>query len=158
MNDGIAEKDCIVKYTSFDDAVQQIALSGRSTQMTKADIQSAFRLLLVRLQDFNLLGMKAGGFYFIDKSCPMGAATAPAVFETFSTFIEWAAQAKIVHGYSQISLLVAMQIMPCLCKIYAMSMNSFVIVHVHEQWLFCFWSLKNGLCAWSKGMTSFAWE
>ena len=35
-------------------------------------------------------------------------------------------QAKIVHGYSQISLLVAMQIMPCSCKIHAMNMNSFV--------------------------------
>ena len=35
-------------------------------------------------------------------------------------------QAKIVHGYSQISLLAATQIMPCSCTIHAMSMNSFV--------------------------------
>ena len=45
-------------------------------------------------------------------------------------------QAKIVHGYSQISLVVTMQIMPCSCKIHTMSMNSFVIscpwtVNVH---------------------------
>ena len=32
------------------------------------------------------------------------------------------AQAKKVHDYSQISLLVAMQIMPCSCKIHAMNM------------------------------------
>ena len=32
----------------------------------------------------------------------------------------------IIHCYSQISLLVAMQIMPCSCKIHAMSMNYFV--------------------------------
>ena len=90
VNDWIADDDCIVKYTSFDEAVQRIALSGHSTLMAKADIKSAFRLLPIRLQDFNLLGMKAGGYYFIDKCCPMGAASAPALFETFSTFIEWA--------------------------------------------------------------------
>ena len=58
------------------------------------------------------------------------------------------AQVKIVHGYSQISLLVAMQIMPCSCKIHAMSMSD----------CSCFWSVNNGLCAWSKGMTSCTWE
>ena len=35
-------------------------------------------------------------------------------------------ETKIVHGYSQISLLVATQIISCSCKIHAMSVNSFV--------------------------------
>ena len=35
-------------------------------------------------------------------------------------------QAKIIHGYSHISLLVVIQIMPCSCKLHAMSKNNFV--------------------------------
>ena len=89
VNDWIDREDSIVKYTSFDDAVQCIATSGQSTLMAKSDIKSAFRLLPIRPQDFELLGMKAGGYYFIDKCLPMGAASAPSLFETFSTFIEW---------------------------------------------------------------------
>ena len=90
LNDGICDELCRVKYTSFDEAVQRIALAGPSTLMAKSDIQSAFRLLPVRPDDFELLGMKFNGYYFVDKCLPMGAASAPALFETFSTFIEWA--------------------------------------------------------------------
>ena len=89
VNDWIDKEDSTVKYTSFDDAVQCIAISGQSTLMAKSDIKSAFRLLPVRPQDFELLGMKAGGYYFVDKCLPMGVASAPSLFETFSTFIEW---------------------------------------------------------------------
>ena len=90
LNDGIRESECRVNYTRFDDAVQCIALAGTSTLMAKADIKSAFRLLPIKPGDFDLLGMKVGGYFFVDKCLPMGAASAPALFEIFSTFIEWA--------------------------------------------------------------------
>ena len=55
-------------------------------------IESAFRLLPVHPDDFCLLGMKIMGKIWIDKAIPMGASSSPALFEKFSSFIEWAAK------------------------------------------------------------------
>ncbi len=90
VNDGIADELCAVKYSSFDEAVQRVAGLGTSTLLAKSDVKSAFRLLPVRPQDFCLLGFKMDGLYFVDKCLPMGAASAPALFESFSSFLEWA--------------------------------------------------------------------
>ena len=94
VNDGISDEACYVKYASFDEAVQCIARSGRSTLMAKADVKSAFRLLPVNPKDFDLLGLQMDGFFLVEKCMPMGASSAPALFETFSTFLEWAIKEK----------------------------------------------------------------
>ena len=90
VNDGISDEAACVKYSSFDEAVQCIAISGKSTLLAKADVKSAFRLLPVRREDFNLLGIHVGGYFYVDKCLAMGCASSPALFETFSTFLEWA--------------------------------------------------------------------
>jgi hypothetical protein len=66
INDGIDPKVCEVKYNSFDVAVQLVVEVGRGAVMAKADIQSAFRLLPVHPSDFQLLGMKVSGKFFVD--------------------------------------------------------------------------------------------
>ena len=98
INDGIDPERCAVKYASFDDAVQMVASVGKGALMAKADIQSAFRLLPVHPEDFQLLGMKVKGSFFVDKSLPMGASCSPAYFEKFSTFIEWAVKRLAVSN------------------------------------------------------------
>lgn len=67
-----------------------VARAGKGALMAKADIESAFRLLPVHPNDHELLGMKVDGNYYVDKALPMGASCSPALFETFSTFLEWA--------------------------------------------------------------------
>ena len=62
--------------------------------MAKEDIKSAFRLLPIHPDDFELLGVKFEGKYYIDKCLPMGVRCAPAYFETFSTFIEYCARKR----------------------------------------------------------------
>jgi hypothetical protein len=47
-----------VHYASFDDAISLVVRAGRGAHMAKADIESAFRLLPVHPDDFNLLGIK----------------------------------------------------------------------------------------------------
>jgi len=89
INDGIDPDVCVVKYASFDLAIQLVVSNGKGALMAKADIESAFRLLPIHPQDFQLLGMKIGDKYFVDKALPMGASCSPALFEKFSTFIEW---------------------------------------------------------------------
>jgi hypothetical protein len=102
INDGINKEVCVVQYTKFDVAVQLVANVGISACMAKADIQSAFRLLPIHPQDFGLLGMKIEEDFFVDKALPMGASCSPALFEKFSTFLEWvvrkeANSEKIIH-------------------------------------------------------------
>jgi len=94
VNDGIDRGFCVVKYESFDTAVRLVVPVGRGALMAKADIESAFRLLPVHPDDFQLLGMQVLDQYFVDKALPMGASCSPALFETFSTFLEWAAKKK----------------------------------------------------------------
>ncbi|XP_072025655.1 uncharacterized protein [Amphiura filiformis] len=102
INDGIDRAYCAVEYTKFDVAVNVVVRVGKGAMMAKADIESAFRLLPVHPDDFGLLGMKIGDDYYVDKALPMGASCSPALFETFSTFLEWAAKSaaateNIVH-------------------------------------------------------------
>ena len=89
INDGIEKSYCEVQYASFDVAVGLVASIGAEALLAKADIKSAFRLLPIHPLDFELLGMKVGADYFVDKALPMGASCSPALFERFSTFLEW---------------------------------------------------------------------
>ncbi len=89
LNDGIDRENCMVQYTKFDVAVTLVASVGKGALMAKADIESAFRLLPIHPEDFNLIGMKIEDDFFVDKALPIGASCSPALFETFSTFLEW---------------------------------------------------------------------
>ncbi len=90
INDGIDRGMCAVQYTSFDEAVEKVISAGKGALMAKTDIESAFRLLPVHPDDFELLGIQLNGKFYVDKALPMGASCSPAHFERFSTFIEWA--------------------------------------------------------------------
>ena len=94
INDAIAPELCSVRYASVDQAVVIVRACGPGALMAKCDIQSAFRLLPVHPSDFCLLGFKFNGYWYVDKAMPMGCSVACAAFESFSTFLEWAASAR----------------------------------------------------------------
>jgi len=62
---------------------------GEERFWQKMDIKSAFRLLIIHPADFDLMGIKIGDSYYIDKCLPMGCSLSCKLFETFSTFIQW---------------------------------------------------------------------
>ncbi len=102
INDKIDPAICTVKYTSFDEAVRMVVCVGKGALMAKADIESAFRLLPIHPADFQLLGIKVQDDYYVDRALPMGASCSPALFEKFSTFVEWvarreAATDRVIH-------------------------------------------------------------
>ncbi|KAK6168530.1 hypothetical protein SNE40_021042 [Patella caerulea] len=66
-----------------------IATLGKGALLGKMDIKSAFRLLPIFPGDFDLLGIYFRGFYFIDKCLPMGCSLSCALFEKFSSFLQW---------------------------------------------------------------------
>lgn len=102
VNDYIDPAWASVKYASFDDAVECLIKFGRYTQMAKTDIDSAFRLIPIHPSDHPLLAFKFGSAFYYDSCLPFGASSSCAIFEAFSSALEWVAKRKcnidhIVH-------------------------------------------------------------
>ena len=64
VNDYVDEKCTSVKYSSFDNAINMIKNLGVNTLIGKKDIKSAFRLVPIYPDDFDLLGFKLGPYFF----------------------------------------------------------------------------------------------
>ena len=73
-----------MRYSSIDDAVKIIQRLGRRAKLSKCDIKSAFRLLMIILGDFDQLGFVFQDKYYLDKCLPFGASISCALFEKFS--------------------------------------------------------------------------
>jgi hypothetical protein len=102
INDFIPDQFSRVHYASLDDAIDIIVSLGRGCLLAKTDIESAFRIIPIRKEDHELLGIHWEGLFFYDKCLPMGCASSCAIFEKFSTALEWIGRAKgkiphIVH-------------------------------------------------------------
>lgn len=65
VNDFIDPTACSVQYSSIDQAVEMTALAGRGAFIAKTDMNSAFRLLPVSPADFDLLGFRFLGKYYV---------------------------------------------------------------------------------------------
>jgi hypothetical protein len=100
VNDFIDSELTKVRYSDFDNAVHIVKRLGKGTWMGKMDLKNAFRLLPCYPGDFDLLGIKLGDLYFIDRCMPMGCSISCSTFETFSKFLEWAI--KIITGSDNI--------------------------------------------------------
>ena len=92
VNSQIDPNDCSVVYTTFDDAIALVQGVGIGACMGKADVKSAFRLLPVHPEDFDLLGMCIDGKFYYDRCMPMGCSIACSTFEKFSVFLEYCCQ------------------------------------------------------------------
>lgn len=57
--------------------------------MAKTDIESAFRLFTVHPESFRLLGCHWNNEFYVDQCLPMGCSISCALFEMFSSFVEW---------------------------------------------------------------------
>ena len=88
INDFIDRDLCAVHYASFDNAVALALSAGEGAWLAKADIKSAFRLLPICPDDYELLGFSFQGMFYYDRCLPMGCSVSCALFEKFSTFLE----------------------------------------------------------------------
>ena len=92
VNSHIDSELCAVHYSSLESILEKIYDVGQGALLAKMDIKSAFRLLILNPGDFDLMGIKFDGFYFIDICLPMGCSISPKLFETCSTFLQWAVE------------------------------------------------------------------
>ena len=84
------EKDYFsLQYITIDNAIAAIQKFGPGCYMGKTDIESAFRLIPVHPNDWELLGMFWNGQYYFDKVPPFGLRSAPYIFNQLSDAIKW---------------------------------------------------------------------
>ena len=117
VNDFIDPKYCTVQYTSFDTALDMLSNLGKGAIAARLDIKSAFRLLPINPRDFELLGFRISGKFFVDKCLPFGCSLSCNLFEKFATFLEWALKRRtldenIVH-YIDDFLVAAKDLVSC---------------------------------------------
>lgn len=95
INDSIPNECCSVTYSTVDDAVALIKKLGTGCLLAKTDIASAFRIIPIHPSDHELLGIHFKGFYYYDKCLPMGSSISCAIFEAFSSALQWVAINKL---------------------------------------------------------------
>lgn len=72
---------------------------GCGCYLAKTDIKSAFRILPVHRDDYILLGFSWKEKFYYDLCVPMGCASSCAIFERFSSAMEWIEIQKLgCHG------------------------------------------------------------
>lgn len=91
LNSGISDESATVQFAGINEAIYEIKkLCNLNLQvfLAKTDIRSAFRILPVNPQDYNLLGFKWENSFYYDCCLPMGCRTSCKIFEEFSTALE----------------------------------------------------------------------
>lgn len=71
VNAGISDKAASVHYSGFNDAIVCIKYIGDTAFCCESNIRSAFRILPVAPEDYELLGFYWEGKYYFDKCLPM---------------------------------------------------------------------------------------
>ena len=95
VNDSIPEGKSTVHYASIGNAISLIKNIGSGSFLAKTDIKSAFRIIPIHPDDYHLLGMKWNNAFFFDRCLPMGCSSSCAIFEAFSTSLEWVAERRL---------------------------------------------------------------
>ena len=89
VNDHIPKEPYSLQYSSVDDAVHLLCSLGKGARMAKVDLKSAFRIIPVRKQDWELLGIHWRNQYYVDTCLPFGLRSAPYLFNQFADALEW---------------------------------------------------------------------
>eukprot|EP00731_Ephydatia_muelleri_P013543 Em0007g853a len=89
VNDGISREEFSFHYATVDDAVRLLLRHGIGALMAKVDLKSAFRMVPVRVEDWDLLGMYWQGNYYVDTCLPFGLQSAPYLFDQFAVALHW---------------------------------------------------------------------
>lgn len=96
INDGIDPKDCTLQYVKLDTLIRMIAKHGPGALMAKFDVECAYRNIPIHPNDRALLGMKWRDKYYVDLTLPFGLRSAPYIFNSVATLVEWI----LINNYS----------------------------------------------------------
>ena len=91
VNDSIPDECSSVHYATISDAIHILKQLGAGCFLAKTDIKSAFRIIPVHQLEYPLLGIKWANEYYFDRCLAMGLKSSCAIFEKFSSSLEWLA-------------------------------------------------------------------
>ena len=92
ITDFIDANTYTLTYCTVDDAYTIINKLGQGALLSKIDLKNAFRLMPVRQEDWNLLGIHWKSKYYIDTCLPFGLRSAPFLFNRLADAIHWILQ------------------------------------------------------------------
>jgi hypothetical protein len=84
--------DFAVKLDAFDKALVSVRELGKGCLMSKIDIESAYRCIPVRPDDWPLLGLQWQNQFYFDIVMQFGITSATAIFEWYSSAAQYIAQ------------------------------------------------------------------
>ena len=87
INDFFDANTYTLTYCTVDDAYTIINKLGLGALLSKIDLKNAFRLMPVRQEDWNLLGIHWKSKYYIDTCLPFGLRSAPFLFNRLADAI-----------------------------------------------------------------------
>lgn len=89
VNDGIDPSLCSLTYTTVEEVTQLITQFHSGALLAKIDIDSAYRLIPVHLQDRCLQAMQWRGKAYVDPMLPFGLRSAPKIFNALADALNW---------------------------------------------------------------------
>lgn len=89
VNDGIDPESYSLQYVKVADIIRMVSSLGTGALMAKFDVEAAYRNIPVHPGDRNLLGMKWKGQYYVDLVLPFGLRSAPYIFDSVASLVEW---------------------------------------------------------------------
>ena len=96
VNDHIDKAEFSLHYAKVDEAVRMLLALGPGALMAKVDLKSAFRMIPVHPDDWELLGMRWEGQFYVDTCLPLGLRSAPFLFNEVASVLEW----TLHHNYA----------------------------------------------------------
>ena len=91
VNDSIPDECSSVHYATISDAIHILKKLGAGCNLAKIDIKSAFRIIPVDPLEYPLLYIKWANELYFDRCLAMGLRSSCAIFEKFSSSLEWLA-------------------------------------------------------------------
>jgi len=89
VNDGIDPEEFMLQYIRLDQIISMVAKHGKGALLAKFDVEAAYRNIPVHPEDRRLLGLKWWGKFFVDLVLPFGLRSAPFIFNSVATMVEW---------------------------------------------------------------------
>ena len=89
VNDGISKEHTSLSYIKVDQIANKVVQLGKGTQLSKMDIEEAYRLVPIHPDDKHLLGIKWDNHTYVDITLPFGLRSAPIIFTALTDALQW---------------------------------------------------------------------
>ena len=89
INNLIDKDECSLTYSTIDQAIHNILLTGRDSFLCKCDIASAFKLLPIRPSLVPYYGCRWNNQFYFFVRLPFGGRSSPRIFDCLSQALEW---------------------------------------------------------------------